>query len=80
MFRQALDLAGERHGSQRRSTESCQELFRESKSLTKSTSTSGLSGMALQVYELEKESPASNTVLIKEFIWWYTLSTGGRLR
>lgn len=36
--------------------------------------------MALQGYELEKESPAPNTVLIKEFIWWYTLSTRGRLQ
>lgn len=35
--------------------------------------------MAPQGYELKK-SPAPNTVLIKEFIWWYTLSTRGRLR
>lgn len=36
--------------------------------------------MAPQGYELEKGSPVPNIVLIKEFIWWYTISTRGRLR
>ena len=36
--------------------------------------------MAPHVYELEKGSPVPNIVLIKEFIWWYTISTRGRLR
>jgi hypothetical protein len=35
--------------------------------------------MAPQGYELDK-SPAPNTVLIKVFIWWYVLSTRGRLQ
>ena len=36
--------------------------------------------MAPQDYELQKDSPTPNIALIKEFIWWYTISTKGRLR
>ncbi|KAJ5644568.1 hypothetical protein N7507_010579 [Penicillium longicatenatum] len=71
MSLKSLDSAGEKHGSQRKFTESSEELYREVDLW--------IDGMAPQGYELDK-SPAPNTVLIKVFIWRYVLSTRGRLQ
>ncbi|KAJ5644057.1 uncharacterized protein N7484_006564 [Penicillium longicatenatum] len=76
MFLKPLDSAGEKHGSQRKSTESSQELCREVDLWIEFLA---VSGMAPQGYELDK-SPAPNTVLIKVFIWWgFATATGSAI-
>ncbi|KAJ5456180.1 hypothetical protein N7530_011454 [Penicillium desertorum] len=90
IYLRTFDLSSERQNPRQELTESRQEPSREGtihdrhKRAAKVKAIHqrflGVFGIAPHDYKLQKGSPAPDIVLIKEFIFWYTLSTRGRLR